>query len=180
MMLNWIKRNYALTIGISLPVILFISLSLVMLAVKRTTPPPKYDFIYWYNEAIATQGGPFSSIAVKNNKITWIHSKQEQTNPYFSLYIYRVATNKIEPIKADFSVPVQEISIPGSYLLQRAEAPDGYTFHSTYGFNELGIYKSNATCRTMISKNGKNIIVSSDKCMMFLGWIIPNEQESHE
>lgn len=169
-----VKNNIALITGIALPLVLFMCLVLFLNFRKYLTPPPKYDFIYTFNN---------HQVSVKNNKIIYDYSKilpPAYLTTYPLIYVFHVKTNHTEAIvdlsnlakMQNNSSVIDVFTFPSNATIsQNTTAPDGYRWQVKHEV-ELGpilLYG--------LEKNGKFVATgrsSSNLKPTFLGWIIPH------
>lgn len=171
---DFLKNNVVLITGITVPLILFISLILFFNFRKYSTPLPEYDFIYTFNN---------SQVSVKNNKIIYDYSKilpPAYRTTYPIIYVFHVKTNHTEAIvdfsnlnsakmENNFNV-IDIFTFPNATINQNATAPDGYCWKVNFGTEAPAILYG-------LEKNGKFVAAGRSDFNLkphFLGWIIPN------
>lgn len=176
-MTKFIRKNLVVIAGIVIPVVLFAFLSVAMIIIKNTTPPPMYDFLYLESKAYIPE------IKINNKKLKITYWSTNTQKPEIKLMRYNVHTNSTQELKLNFSAPTtnqqntisQEIYKFSDFsVIENVKSPDGYTFTYNYG---LGFPKSDFQSHYFISKNGKNVFIPAEKSTVirFVGWVVPKE-----
>ncbi len=174
-MSTFIEKNLYIIAGITIPILLFVFLSIAMVLIRNATEPPRYDFLYIeYKDSYPT-------VKVENGKLMMSYWASNPKPIQVQLFRYDVKTNASQALKLDFSAPTknenntisQEIYAFSGYTLnQETTSPDGYTFRLDYGV----ISEAKRQARYSITKNGKAVNIPSQKdyYVQFVGWIVPN------
>jgi hypothetical protein len=140
--MSFIKRNYSLLIGISLPVLLVIVFWIAMIIPQMSVDPPHYDLIVI--SRFHLHGPVFDgtvNFAVKNGRFSATYRANLKSNSYRgmpNLYYFNVSTGDLRPINIDVPdsledgavIPVPELE---QYTLSSERlSADGYRFDNTY------------------------------------------------
>jgi len=192
----FLKENYVLVVGITLPVILVLLFFLAMVLPNRMAPPPQYDFLFTVDD-YQPAGPPSVSVRydVYQNALraTLLVNAQPNYHTVPRLFIYEVASRTVREIAVDLPVAPEDVpkdrqlrieEVAGLYLDPRLTAPDGYEFrHSQYSgagglFTELfvsggtryqpSLVRNGATARLNLPTGRYNYYNAR-----FLGWVIP-------
>lgn len=152
---NFIKQNFVLVVGLTLPVLLMLAFMLSTMIPQTLADPPKHDLLFSINDYRSGSGYPFYiNLHVKEGKLyaDFQPTKDAYLNTNWKkLYLFDAKTQKVKQIDIP---PPENITtdMKGQKVLLEATkdlkldknitAPDGYEFsygrHSRSGLvNEL-------------------------------------------
>lgn len=201
-MMDWIRKNSALALGVGMPVLLVVFFMLAAWLPGMFVAPPQYDvlFITNYNEYGTNQ----LRAQMRDKKLILKFHGENFGYGWPKLYRYKVATGGVEEIPVDIPpelAPVKPYNrpyVPPEYekitlvpvpavdaliLDPSTVSPDGYSFRSGYENtpNMMGLffYSSRYRHTATLSKNGHVVRIPNPDGnyyhanAKFLGWIIP-------
>lgn len=201
---NFLKENFALIVGISLPVLLVLLFSLATVVPRYFVDPPKYNLIFSINSPDYSRNPRLNGqllINVENKKLRarfLVNKKKEAT--YFNLthlYLFEAATGNIHEIpinlppsniNSDRELPIPETE---NFTIEtNTIAPDGYEYRApSYESGGLmgelivggrhsrtpSIAKGSYTIK--IPPTGQGSYYSYGYDLHFIGWVIPGEKK---
>jgi hypothetical protein len=188
---NFIKQNFALFLGLTLPVLLMAFFFLATMMPQIFSDLPKYDMVFSspvYDGNITTS---FSlNFLVKDHilKVQYVrYPTPTKSNEWRKLYIYEAKTQKIRElpfgIPADLNKIVhtrQDIveATKGLKLDSNPQAPDGYTLlypsYSHSGFINEVFWGGSYSGEVQLRKGSASFnLPNSVNNIEFIGWVTP-------
>lgn len=147
-MKQFLKDNIAIVAAIALPVILVLVFALSSMAVSRSVPDPKYDFLIATNYNGGTNESYYYDVVQNQLRISYtfpvkVPNGGYQYNNVSRLWRVRVPAMTIEEITlvppARWSnvedgqrVPLDVPALAGLHVSSAQPAPDGYVFQQSY------------------------------------------------
>jgi hypothetical protein len=183
--MSFIKRNYSLLIGISLPVLLVIVFWIAMIIPQMTVEPPQYDLI------LSSRYHPHGPVLdgrvnfeVKNDRLRATFRASLKNNSLRgipSLYYFNVSTGSLREINIDVPgsiedgtvIPVPELE---QYTLSSESlSPDGYRFDNSYRGSRGFLFFDGYRYFAKIEKNGRVVKIPGvgnySGNLDFLAWV---------
>ena len=186
-MKTFLKENFALVVGISLPILLIVFFFIASRAPQELVPDPKYSVIFAANYNVNWTGRPWV-IEVKNNKIR-IRHKETENRGYSKpqIYIFNHQTLKANLVDIDFDNIVDGVVsdhqldlLNKNKFITNAQSPDGYRLEYHYGHSgrgligELFAYRSRHRNRYALIKDSRVIPLKAQHNIYqahFIAWI---------
>ena len=183
---QFIKENFALVLGISLPLLLVVLFWVATIIPKMMVEPPTHDLIFVANH-YGQNAHPNGTLrfGVEDGKLRAVFwEDNEKYRPYPNLYYFDVETESTHEITVVIPADVenaQTVEIPeaAQYVLSnKTLSPDGYKFDNSYrGHHGFLFLYSNSQCHAKIEKNGRVMKIPSTGTRhsgnaQFLGWVI--------
>lgn len=191
---KFIKENFVLALGITLPVLLMIAFMLATILPNMFVEPPKHDLLFSSNHHDYNNRSSVSiKFGVKNNALRITLKETEHSNNYPQrLFRYHSADQTISEISFDYPENATEtLLIPeleGIMLNNKQKSPDGYTFkHRRHGRGGLvGEVFSGGGNRyrnqVILSKDGASFTLPTTgdnhyyyNSVNFIGWIVEDK-----
>ncbi len=187
----FLKENFVLALGVSLPVIL-IAVFMIAQSMTKLVDPPQYKAVFslsHHNNNDATY-----RFEVKDKKLVATYKKPDKNNTYnhnTRLYIFDPVKDDVEEIileapdsaKEGKWVNVSLSTFKNIRLNPDKESPDGYIFEQYYRSNGnffsgfFGYYSSRA--RYALSKQSRHVPIKGMRNPYgrdtFIGWVIKEE-----
>ncbi len=172
------KKNLPLIIGIALPLVFVLIISLVIF-LPSLSVKPQYNFIYTTNDYYSYNQAYKNTFAIENNHIVLqpvsIRAGETYVGTMPTLYLYDVKANNSHQISFDEAKNLTLDAGPSS--------PDGYTIK--YQYNNEGIFElfgsngNNDRGYFVTKNNGAKKLTGfpatdyywSDGSLKFIGWI---------
>ena len=186
-MKTFIKENFALVIGISLPILLIIFFFIASRAPQELVPDPQYNVIFASNYNTNWTGKPWI-IDVKQGKLR-IRHKEKESRSYNKpqIYVFNHQTLQANLVDIDFENIVDGVvsdpeldKLNKHKLNTNAQSPDGYRLEYHYGHSgrgligELFAYRSRHRNRYALIKESRVIPLKAQHNIYqahFIAWI---------
>ncbi len=192
---NFIKENFVLLVGLTLPVLLMAVFMLAVMLPNSMSDPPKYDMVFWVDEYRNSNLPVNVNLSVdKDGVLTAQYTKNPDHNYYSwkKLYIYEAKDRKVRelplPLPEDANTMVEIKTEPVAATSQMKldttlQSPDGFELsYDGYwrgGFmsevfwgggysNEVRLRKGSASFRLMGSDDRTYFYYGN---VRFLGWV---------
>ncbi len=189
-MKRFLKENYALIAGVTLPLILMILFFLAGAVSRASVPDPEYDALFVANYYNINNNS--YKIRIEDGKLVISYKPADGRGPVGfdypakpELYIFDHATLKSRPFVIDYT-PSADGRIMDSALdnlnknkmLDSPVSPDGYTFSTDYDYNSglfsdmFGFGRNRAA--GVLRKDGRNILIKNSPYYYgasFVAWI---------
>jgi len=145
---NFIKQNFALVLGIALPVLLVAGFMLMAAVPKTLGPPPEYPLIFSVQKYQHNTGPYNVDYVVKKGKLYARLSARQDNYGHYQHELFRFdgktqSLKKIDPELPDSlegekqrEVPLKEFE--NLYISKDSRSPDGYTLENG-GYRSRGI-----------------------------------------
>lgn len=196
-MKEFLKENFVLALGVSLPVILIVVFMFAQ-SLTKLVDPPQYKAVFALQNHYHGQK-PFKfKVDEQTGKLTITYTEPEtpenQSRYHYNtrLYIYDPAQDNLQETELEAPEGLEEnestiISVAATENLvinPAAESPDGYIFtrHNRRGgnlFTELFGYR-NHSARYALKKDGRVIPVTPTRYYYgndhFIGWVIKEDK----
>lgn len=182
---RFIKDNFALIVGISLPLLLVVLFWIATIIPRMTVEPPQHDLIFsvnHYDHNAHPKGAlRFDVEDGRLRGVFWEDSDNYRRSP--RLYFFDVATESTREIAVDIPAEIengQTVEIPraAAYTLSNDTlSPDGYMFDNTYRGHRGFLFYSNCRYHAKIEKSGRAMKIPSVgnryfANASFIGWVI--------
>lgn len=184
-----IKKNWALIVGLLLPILMVGVFYVVPYITGIFVAPPQYDFLYSSKDYSYGDAVLIKDFKIMNDfLIVKIKNSYNHPQKIPSIYRFEVKTMRSYPIHftdLDELLPHEqkEFILKGISIKefnQSTTAPDGYEIKKPDNFNFLGglFFSQQNSFLFAISKNGRVIPIkktlrTSYYSTNFLGWLIP-------
>ena len=193
---SFLKDNYVLVVGITLPVVLVVVFFLALVVPSRMAPPPQYDFLFTldeYQTSAPVAVGVRYDVYKDRLRAPLFVPTQPGNRAVPRLFVYEVNRQTLREIVVDLPVVPEDMpadkrlridEVADLQLDPRLKAPDGYEFqHSRYSgggglFTELfvggrsryepALVRDGASVRLELPTGRYNYYNAQ-----FLGWVIP-------
>ena len=186
-MKNFIKENFALVVGISLPLLLIAFFFVASRAPQEFIDNPLYDVIFATNYNMNWVDNPWN-IDIKNNKLKIYYNENKKRNySKPQIYIFNHKTLQANLVDIDFDNIVDGVVIDSEIdeisknkLLTEAQSPDGYRLEYHYGHSGRGLigelfsYRSRYRNRYALIKESRVIPLKAQHNIYqahFIAWI---------
>ncbi len=191
----FLKENFVLVLGISLPVILIIVFMLAQ-SMTKLVDPPQYSAVFVLENN--HNNDMFYKFKVKNNKLVVTYKKPDKEDKYNANYNYRTSLYIFDPVKDDVEEITLEtpenakdgkwvnVTVPNVKDLQinpAKESPDGYIFEEHHRrnsniFSDIFGYYSGKN-RYALTKQGRHVPIKNMSYTYgrdtFIGWVVKGE-----
>ncbi len=145
MLKNWIKENFVLALGLSLPLLLIIIFMASTVIPTMLATPPQYKLLFWNSDYGTTAYNYKTSFVVEGGQLKMKLQTPAQPSPYSDynrprLMVYDGKTNSIREINLNLPLNITE---PQVIVLEDTQnmkidtnmtAPDGYSVSAEYGW----------------------------------------------
>jgi hypothetical protein len=188
---KFLHANWALIVGISLPILVIIFFALATVIPAYMVAPPHYNLVFTTNDYYYNNNGLNFSVVDGKLKAQFICDDACATRRVWSnpgLYIFDVHTKQIRKIAVQlpmvapnakpFSVEVKIPELENVKIDPSNSAPDGYSFG--YSSNDNGLmsdlFFGSRSSQAMITKNVNTIPITFDTGSRYnniklIGWI---------
>lgn len=143
----FLKENFVIVIGISLPLVLMAVFFLAGQSAKTLVDDPQYDALFVTNYNAHWEGQPWE-IEVENGRLEISYEPDEDDQHHYGkpqIYIVDHETQRVELLDIDFDDIKEGKQVAAldalnkKKLLEQAESPDGYRFEPYYRGGHGGI-----------------------------------------
>ena len=195
---SFLKDNFVLIVGLTLPILLMIGFILVSSLPRALSEPPKYDLIFAVVDYSPPVMNPPLSLAlvVKDGVLKAQYSPVQAGTNYSSawkkLYRYEAGSQSVQQLT--FGIPLhlgditttREETVEATASLRldtRLRAPDGYEL--TYGRSSRGglltdIFWSSSSSETRLRKGSSSVRLATGdgrtnfyaSSIEFIGWVV--------
>jgi hypothetical protein len=189
--LEFVRRNAALVVGVSLPVLLVFLFWIATVIPKMTVPDPQHDLIFtadYYDYNARVNG--MVRFDVKDGKLRGTFHADDAQNHRNTprIYYFDVSSGSTHEISLDIPGNLHDglqlnISEAKDYTLSnRSIAPDGYSFDGSYtGGGGFFFFDRGYRYRGTIRREGRTIRIPAQGRdyhgnLQFLGWVLEGGQ----
>ncbi|MEM6584043.1 MAG: hypothetical protein AAF699_22405 [Pseudomonadota bacterium] len=186
-----LKENFALVVGVSLPLLLVLVFWIATVIPKMTVADPQYDLLYtadYYDHNTLIDGA--IQIEIRDGRLHAVFRKTPGFDQHNlpRIYYFDVSTGSTQELSIVIPADVkdgQELEIPeaqGLTLSKKTIAPDGYMFDADYSSRSgFLFFDSGYRYRGLIRKDGRAIKIPTQGNqyggnLRFLAWVLENEQ----
>jgi hypothetical protein len=196
---KFIKENFVLLIGITLPVLLMFGFMLASSLPRALSDPPKYDLVFSvadYYSGTANNIPVSVRLLVKEGALVAQYTKNPDGNNYNywkKLYIYEAATQKVRELPFGYPTDMNSIAdmredvveaLRDKKLSTVLQAPDGYEL-SYDGYSHSGlvneIFWGGHNNEPRLRKGSSSVRLTTGdgrtsfyyNGVEFLGWVVP-------
>jgi hypothetical protein len=193
---NFIKDNFVLIVGLTLPVVLMFAFMLMSSMPQVVSDPPKYDLVFSIPETPPTQVPISVQLIVKGGelKAQYVRNKQPESysyNTWKKLYLYDHESRKVKELAFGYPAEMEKIdamreetveATKGLKLNTTVESPDGYTLTTdsySHSGELFGIFGGSSYSNEPILKKGNTKIRLTTsggnsfnyQTAEFIGWV---------
>ncbi|MEP5764241.1 MAG: hypothetical protein ABJ308_06595 [Halieaceae bacterium] len=190
-MLKRVQENFALVVGISLPLLLVLVFWIATAIPKMTVPDPRYDMIYtadFYDYNALVHGAVRVDIQDGKLRATFHSSDKQNYRNTPRIYYFDVSSGSIHELSIDIPADPQDgqlLSVPEAEtytLSNKSIAPDGYSFDGNYSSRSgFFFFDGGYRYRGIIKKDGRAIKIPThghqyQGNLRFLAWVMDDDQ----
>lgn len=197
-MKKFIRENFVLVVGITLPVLLMVGFMVVSGLPRPLTDPPRYDFVFSVMDySTGNAAMPVSiKLVVKDRAllVQYIPNQNGNTYTYWKkLYVYDAQTQTVTELPLPYpsgqdaiTVMQEEVvaALKGQQISTTLQSPDGYEL-SYEGYSHSGLINEllwgSGTREPRLRKGSSSVrLAPADgrtsfyyNAIEFIGWVVP-------
>lgn len=199
-MQKWIRENFVLLVGLTLPVLLILGFLLASSLPQKLEKPPAYDLVFSvddYNSSTANAVPIGVRLVVKEGVLVAQYTRLDQVNNNYhywkKIYLYEAATQKVRELPFGYPADMDSITdmreepveaLSGRVLDTTLQAPDGYEL-SWDGYSHSGLLNellwSSYSREPRLRKGSSSVRLTTGDSntsfyyggIQFVGWVKP-------